>query len=98
MNNRCKVAREQAGLSVGQAAKLLGLTKAVITACEDPEAIVHWIISDAMAYYYGCSVEWLCGDGPDMDYETVKAMKGSEKLPSHDRVILAKFAASLRKK
>lgn len=100
--NRCREAREQAGLTLGQAARRLGMGESFLHALEDPrmeDLLEFEELSDrtkhAMAETYGVSEEWLNGEGPDRDYAAVRAMKGSEDLSFHDRDILAKFIASL---
>ena len=98
MKNRCKEAREQAGLSIGQAARMFNISVECLDLFEQPDVITPDHNRIAMADRYGCSEEWLRGEGPDMDYATIKAMKGSEDLSFHDRDILAKFAASLPRK
>lgn len=96
MFNRCKKAREQAGLSLQQAARVTGIAVETLHTFEDPkDPGPPEEMAQVIASYYGCSVEWLLGNGPDRDYATVKAMKGSEQLSDHDRDVLAEFAASL---
>jgi len=98
VKNRCKEAREQAGLSIGQASRMLGCGIDYLDLFEQRDLITPDRLRIMMAEKYGCSEEWLKGEGPDMDYATIKAIKGSEDLCDHDRDILAKLVASLPRK
>lgn len=93
MMNRVRKARIQAGLSEGQAKRLLGVDGPTLARMEDMAAPVE--NAERLADLYGCGVAWLRGEGPDRDYATIDAMKGSENLCASDRDTLAEFAASL---
>lgn len=95
MKNRCKEAREQAGLSVGQASRMLGCDIDYLNLFEQRDLSTPDGLRDRMVEVYGCSEEWLKGEGPDRDYATLKTVKGSEDLSDHDRDVVAKFIASL---
>lgn len=62
MTHRLTRARDRAGLSLGQAAKLLDLTRGEL---EDMEAEPTLLADDAarFAEVYGVNVEWLMGEG-----------------------------------
>lgn len=97
VTNRARRAREGAGLSVGQAAKLLGADLRVLQFVEDQD-VAFWA-SDAtlhrkMADIYGVSEAWLCGDVELRDYEVLNRISGGRDLPFHDRDILAEVLAS----
>lgn len=93
--NRARRARELAGLSVGQAAKLLGMTAPVLRMLEIPECELKGD-ADKLAALYRVGAEWIRGEGPDRDYESIRNMRGHEKLSDHDRDVIAEFAAGLR--
>ena len=96
---RYKRARENAGLSLGQAAKLLrvdvGTMKAVEESGVNPAAVN---LIARMADTYGVNVAWLTGEAPLYDYKTVDAMRGMDEVSFHDRDVIAEFAASLPRK
>lgn len=97
--NRCALARRRAGLSVGQAAKLLGVERVVIDQFEaaDVDDIHEDGITFAgrMAELYRVRLEWMLGDVERYDYAAADAMRGADKLPPVDRDIVAEFAASM---
>lgn len=64
--NRTKLARERAGLSVGQACKLLGLAREVLLCVEETDSAFNDIgdVRERMADIYGVNPEWLAGDVP----------------------------------
>ncbi len=94
--NRCRLARERAGLSVGQAAKLLGMERDELLQIEDPAT--SNFPAEQLADVYGVNVEWLEGRIPQYDYLTVDRIRGSEILTGHDRDTIAEFAASMSRK
>ena len=99
--HRAKLARERAGLSVGQACKLLGLTRDVLLCIEDTDSAFDSAFVDAdgiraaMADVYGVNPEWLAGDIPQHDYARVDRMEGADKLTFHDRDIIAELVAAM---
>ena len=99
MSHRYKRARENAGLSLGQAAKLLRVDTGTLEAIEangaNPAAI--GLIAN-MADTYGVNVEWLTDEAPLHDYKTVDTMRGMDDVSFHDRDVIAEFAASLPRK
>jgi len=93
--NRSKLARERAGLSVGQAARIFGV---------DRDDVLRWELMDSafadapqaqLADVYGVNLEWLRGEVPQHDYSAVDGVRGAEKLTSNDRDIIAEFAAAM---
>jgi transcriptional regulator with XRE-family HTH domain len=92
--NRYIRAREQAGLSTGQAARLLGVAVIELTLVENAQQSVHSITSERMADLYGCAVEWLTGQVPYLDYAAVDRIPGARDLPFRDRDWLAELLAA----
>jgi transcriptional regulator with XRE-family HTH domain len=92
--NRTRLARERAGLSLGQAAKLLGMTSLHL---EEIEGSTEQNVERApdLAALYHVSVEWMTGKVERYDYKSIKSIPGSEDLSFHDRDTLAEFAASM---
>ncbi|WP_437665619.1 helix-turn-helix domain-containing protein [Sorangium sp. So ce1182] len=75
--NRIRAARENAGLSQGQAAKQLDVARPTISECEAGRRRVTAVELTAMAKLYGVSVAWLaCEHDETAD-------------PDHDRIELA---------
>lgn len=101
--NRCRIARENAGLSVGQAVNLstdddiaLHVDRDTLVSIEQSDALfAASAIEQRIAHRYGVNVEWLRGDVDRHDYARVDAMKGADRLTSHDRDTIAEFAASM---
>lgn len=98
MKNRSKRARERSGLSLAQASKLLGLTTDALLLIEEDDC--SYVVSDRarLASLYAVNVDWLSGDRELHDYAAIEKIRGAEKLTSHDRDIIAEFAASLPRK
>jgi transcriptional regulator with XRE-family HTH domain len=70
--SRIRVARENAGLTQGQAAKQLGMVRPTLTECEAGRRKVTGAELTAMAGLYGVGVAWLAGEDetkvdPDRD-------------------------------
>jgi hypothetical protein len=113
--HRLTLARARAGLSIGQAAKLLGRDRAELEYAEGstlnlfcgrfgcPGGQLHahdpgdqaWPSAERLAELYAVNVPWLTGDVPLRDYDAMKGVRGYDKLPDHDRDVVAEFAASL---
>lgn len=93
-DNRCRLARERAGLSIGQAAKLLGIDRAELQRIEDPSRQMVERADDLAALYH-VDVEWLTGHKPLRDYDAMRGVRGYDELSPHDRDAVAEFAASL---
>lgn len=92
--HRCRRARERAGLSLGQAAKLLGVTVAELTAAEFTGPY-HSCSAERLADLYGVSVPWLLGECDQFDYAAVRSIPGSDTLWFSDRDEIAELLASL---
>lgn len=93
--NRAQIARKNAGLSVNQAAKLLGVLPLELAQVEEFDS--HFADADhvKLAEIYGVNVEWLTGEAERYDYDRVSKMRGADRLKPHDRDIIAEFAASM---
>ena len=92
--HRCRRARELAGLSLGQAARKLGVTIAELTSAE---LTGPWGNCGAgrLADLYGVSVAWLIGETALRDYAAVDRIPGGRELPFHDRDAIAELLAAL---
>ncbi len=93
-DNRCRLARERAGLNMGQAAKLLGITRDELARIEDPARQMVERAEDLAALYH-VDVEWLTGHKPLRNYDAMRDVRGYDELSEHDRDMVAEFAASL---
>lgn len=94
-HNRCKLAREQAGLSIPLAARLLDIPRYCLEALERGALDVDEAIAVQMADRYGVNVPWLLGQTPERDYAPIDRIDGADRLTTHDRNVLAQFAASM---
>jgi len=95
IKNRSRRAREHAGLSIAQAATMLGLTKDELILIEERDSCFADANQAKMADTYAVNIEWLSGDADLRDYESIKGMRGADNLTFHDRDIIAEFAASM---
>lgn len=96
--NRSKLARERAGLSVGQAARLVDIEREFLLLVEERDS--HFADLDheeveKMADVYGVNVPWLRGEVPRRDYEAMKDARGWDDITDHDRDVIAEFAAAM---
>lgn len=98
VQNRAKRAREHAGISIGQAARLLGMTTDELLMIEERDSSYANADQSRLAEIYCVNLEWLSGTSERYDYETVKNMRGADSLTFHDRDIIAEFAASMPRK
>jgi DNA-binding XRE family transcriptional regulator len=90
--NRFARARAYAGLSLGQAAKLLGTSRAELEAIERGDIAIE---PQCLADLYGCSIAWLIGEKPLHDYDRLNRIPGGDTLYSGDRAKIAELLASL---
>lgn len=88
-------ARELAGLSVGQAARILGVKPAELRAVELGQVTSSALTSERLADVYGCSVAWLTGAVPRHDFSAINSILGGRELYSRDREAIAELLASL---
>lgn len=93
--NRSRRARESAGLSVGQAARLLGVTTDQLRRVEEHDSAYADAYPPRLADLYGVNVDWLSGRSELCDYEPLRNLQGVEDLSFRDRDMLAELYASL---
>lgn len=96
--NRYRKARERAGLTLGQASRILGIAITDLSGMELCSVEATEAALTAMRDHYQVGRSWLVGEAPLRDYKTIDAMKGADKLSESDRDTLAEFAASLPRK
>lgn len=93
--NRTKRARERAGLSIGQAAKILGWDLTQLGLLENPEVELTDAEANKLADVYGVNVPWLRGETPLRDEKRMMDVNGWDELSRHDQNVISEFAASL---
>lgn len=96
--NRAGIARKNAGLSIGQAAKLLGVSSDDLAKIEVFDSAFADADQQKLADLYRVRIEWLTGEVPRRDYAAVDKLDNADKITAHDRDIVAEFAASLPRK
>jgi transcriptional regulator with XRE-family HTH domain len=96
--SRLKTAREQAGLSQGQVAKILGLHRPSVSEIEAGRRSVAAEELVTLAKTYGVSVDWLTGvDTPDPERDRLElAARELSKLKKKDLDRLLQLLTSLR--
>jgi len=95
--NRARLARQNAGLSVGQACKLLEVDREVLVAAEESDEAFEDLDAgdrDFMSDIYGVNRAWLLGEVPRHDYAAVERIAGADALAFHDRDVIAELMAS----
>src|SRR5688572_30808702 len=92
--NRSRRAREGAGLSVGQAARVLGVVPDQLRRVEENDAEYADADPARLAEIYGVNVEWLSGRTELRDYAGLKNVAGVDRLSFRDRDMLAELHAS----
>lgn len=98
MRSRAKLAREQSGLSLRQAAKMLDVDSHDLLKAEEYDAEFDGLEVDVvrlMCDVYGVNEPWLRGDVDRYDRKRVDEMAGADKLTFHDRDVIAEFVASM---
>lgn len=100
--NRSAIARDRAGLSLGQAARLFNITVDELAEIEEADKLTDILEESGvviLAATFGVSVEWVTGVVPQYDYASVDKMiicgRGHDGVSPRDREVLAEFAASL---
>lgn len=93
--NRCQRARESAGLSVGQAARRLGVPVDQVKSVEESDAAFAVADHARLADLYGVNLDWLAGRSDQCDYVALKRIDGADELYFADREQLAELLASL---
>lgn len=95
---RLRAAREQSGLSQGQAAKLLGLLRPTISEIEAGRRRVAADELSGFARAYGVSVSWLADEKPEVvDPAAELAARELAKLKPEDFDNVMKLLRTLRK-
>lgn len=92
-DNRFTRARELAGLSVGQAARILGVPAGDLAAVERAQAPSTVLTSERLADTYGCSTAWLTGVVPRLDYAAIDRIPGGRDMYFRDREAVAELLA-----
>lgn len=95
--NRIRRAREMAGLSVAQAAKLIGVSRGMVDHIERMNAgEITRAYARRFAELYDVSLEWMLGEVPRLDLEAVRHLRGAEKIEmrGRDRDDIAELLAS----
>lgn len=95
---RLRTAREHAGLSQGQVAKLLNLHRPTITEIEAGRRKVNTDEVNAFAEIYDVSVPWLMGaeKSEGIDDRVRLAARGLSKLKSEDLDKVLELLSSMR--
>jgi len=91
--DRVRWTREQAGLSRGQAARLLGLTVEWVTGVEHGTVIPTGEQLKAMAVTFGCAVAWLQGAKPQLNAQNEALLRSVTH--DGDRATLREFMEML---
>lgn len=97
---RIRLARENAGLSQGQAAKQLGVARPTISECEAGRRKVSAAELAAMAKLYGVGVSWLASeeqDDADPDRDRIElAAREIAGLKAEDLASVLQLVRSIR--
>lgn len=96
LHERIRIAREEAGLTQGQLAKLLDVSRPTVSEIEAGRRKVSAVELGKMADLFRVSTEWLLGrdDSADMSQELLLAARHLEKLSTGD---LSRVLELLRK-
>ena len=95
---RLRAAREQAGLSQGQVAKLMQMLRPTVSEIEAGRRRVAAEELASFARFYGVSVSWLIDEKPDVPDPAVElAARELVKLKSEDFDNVMKLLRTLRK-
>lgn len=95
---RLRAAREQAGLSQGQAAKLLGVQRPTVSEIEAGRRRVPAEELARLAEIYGVSVSWLTTEQPEVPDPAVElAARELAKLKKEDLDVVLQLLRTLRK-
>ena len=95
MINRSRRARESAGLSLGQAARILGIDVDQLRRVEEHDVAYADADPARLADLYGVNSDWLSGRSELRDYAPLRELRGADELPFRDRDMLAELYASL---
>ena len=97
VKSRAKIARKNAGLSIGQAARLLGMLDEDVRLTEEADVACERY-APRLADVYGVNIPWLLGEVEHCDYDALKGIQGADGLTFHDRDVIAEFIASMPRK
>lgn len=102
--NRCQYAREMAGLSLKQTAKILcgstseDVIESIVSVEEaNPDDLrqdERLELVRRLADVYGVRVEWMLGEIVRRDYVRTKSIRGADDLNFHDRDVIAEIIAA----
>jgi len=99
---RCRLARENAGLSQGQAAAKLRIARSSLTQVEAANRRISAAELAEMAHIYGASISWLaCGEdeAPTPDRDRIElAARELAKLKREDLDSVLQLVKSIRSK
>jgi DNA-binding XRE family transcriptional regulator len=95
--NRFKRGREMAGLSVTQAAKLLGISKETLSSIEEGSVDTEDSLVESLSRVYGSPVRWLRGESVDESkmISIRQLLRDHENISSGDRDTVLEFAGML---
>jgi transcriptional regulator with XRE-family HTH domain len=95
---RLRAAREQAGLSQGQAAKLMAMLRPTVSEIEAGRRRVAAEELSGFARHYGVSISWLTNEKPDVPDPAVElAARELAKLKPEDFDNVLRLLRTLRK-
>ena len=94
-DSRIVKGRELSGLSIAQAAKLLGLSETRLAYFEQKKTKLSPAVLKDMANVYGVSLSWITGAPPVIEESTRKLLRDSELMPS-DRDKIELVLGSMR--
>jgi len=98
IHERLRLAREQAGLSQGQVAKLMGYHRPTISEIEAGRRKVSSEEISIFARHYGVSVSWLVDEVKSQDTDVELAARELSKLRKDDLDRMLRLLKSLSKK
>jgi len=94
---RLRVARENAGLSQGQVAKLIGYHRPTISEIEAGRRKVTTDELSTFARHYGVAVNWLLNDSDERDPVVELAARELSKLKKEDLDRFLRILRSMKK-
>lgn len=100
IGSRIRMAREMAGLSQGQVAKLMGLHRPSVTEIEAGNRRVSTQELEQLAVHFDVSTSWLLGEDETTQPDQAKvqlAARELEKLKPEDLDLLMKLLATIRR-
>lgn len=98
IHDRLRIARERAGLSQGQVARLLEWHRPTLSEIEAGRRRVEASELSRLAELYGVNVEWLLGKSNASDEPLKVAAREIERLKPEELDVLLDLIASIRRK